>query len=558
LTFTEIVTGRTSGQRKVSKTMRRILNHVLRTSKSPSRWHPPFPIYNEARLKWKQVWIRTFRTGDVIAEAGDFSEWAAYLLHGAVHVYTDSPAAIRAATRRRLDDPTFNEYGHDVPGPRGRLASAGRPAWIIDTTSAPSDRLMGITSTLWNQPRSATLVAGTDCELLCVKRMVLLDIVSRNKEFQPWKLVRFWEKLPRLLGKNELFVGATNAATALAEALKTSGVACHRYDRRNRAGQRFDRAPNSPTAEKPIGGLVLFEQDESSAEKPQELYLILHGAVRLTRKTVGGKTLAHQYKDGGFFGRGIFGKRDPCPFTAEVVADTTLVQLGVDALMPLIPLIGERLRARQAAQQSRLREIESGDHIPPEGMTESVAAKLLLARDILLIDTDLCARCDECVVGCGHAHDEIARFHRTNPKMEFGHWEIAVACVHCTDAPCQAACPSIIGAITILPSGLVHVHQDRCTGCRDCVSACPFEVIVMHETADALKARRDERLNKEHEQHGVATKCDRCMTFEKEPMCVTSCPYDALRRGSPQKLFPGLKTWAEGGAQGDRTKTAGR
>ncbi len=154
------------------------------------------------------------------------------------------------------------------------------------------------------------------------------------------------------------------------------------------------------------------------------------------------------------------------------------------------------------------------------------------------------------MVGCVHAHDGVARFQRANPKLAFERWEVARACVHCTDAPCQAACDETkTGAITFLPSGLVHIHQDRCTGCKKCVPACPFDVIVMHDLADSLQddIKKQERLERNSEAV-VATKCDRCMTFDKEPMCVTSCPYDALQRKKPEKLFPKLKVWAEGEA----------
>ena len=76
----------------------------------------------------------------------------------------------------------------------------------------------------------------------------------------------------------------------------------------------------------------------------------------------------------------------------------------------------------------------------------------------------------------------------------------------------MAACPT--GEIyRDGPSGAVLMKGTSCIGCRACVAACPFGMIV-------LDANR-----------GVATKCDLCvdrLRMGQQPACVAGCPTGSL------------------------------
>jgi len=85
-------------------------------------------------------------------------------------------------------------------------------------------------------------------------------------------------------------------------------------------------------------------------------------------------------------------------------------------------------------------------------------------------------------------------------------------CMQCADPPCVKVCP-ISGALRQRDDGIVVVDESLCNGCRQCLTACPYE---------ALYFRQDK---------GVVDKCNLCVENIDEgtiPECVKACPSDAI------------------------------
>ncbi|MGC9517507.1 MAG: 4Fe-4S dicluster domain-containing protein [Methanomicrobiales archaeon] len=92
---------------------------------------------------------------------------------------------------------------------------------------------------------------------------------------------------------------------------------------------------------------------------------------------------------------------------------------------------------------------------------------------------------------------------------------VPIYCLHCAPerAPCLNVCPE--NAIEEI-DGAIIINEDKCIGCNLCRDACPIGAIHMDEK-------------------GVAKKCNLCIDLD-EPICIQTCPKNALRSDSEDYL----------------------
>ena len=133
----------------------------------------------------------------------------------------------------------------------------------------------------------------------------------------------------------------------------------------------------------------------------------------------------------------------------------------------------------------------------------------------IYVELSKCLSCHSCELACALEHSkskELAKaIYEEDPPPVARVWVEAIEgaavplqCRHCEDAPCVTICPC--GAIEKLgPGQPVIIDQEKCTGCKFCVAACPFGVVVLRDDGK------------------VAIKCDLCPQRTKEgiePACV--------------------------------------
>ncbi len=144
-----------------------------------------------------------------------------------------------------------------------------------------------------------------------------------------------------------------------------------------------------------------------------------------------------------------------------------------------------------------------------------------MARYAMVIDTVRCVGCMDCVVACKTENDVPEGYNRdwiaceANGSYPTVRLEIrSERCNHCDSPPCVPCCPCAASHVHER-GGVVLVHHDKCSGCKACIAACPYDARFIHPD-------------------GYADKCTFCIhRVEKglDPACVAVCPTRCMHFG---------------------------
>jgi tetrathionate reductase subunit B len=155
---------------------------------------------------------------------------------------------------------------------------------------------------------------------------------------------------------------------------------------------------------------------------------------------------------------------------------------------------------------------------------------------VMVIDITKCNGCYNCQVSCKDEHvgndwtpiakpqpdtgqfwnkvEEHIRGQVPKVKMAYMHH----LCQHCDEAPCIKACKN--SAIYQREDGAVIIDPGKCTGQKNCLEACPYDVIYFNDDLQ------------------LAQKCTWCAHLLdrgwKEPRCVDACPTGAFSFGDEE------------------------
>jgi len=140
-------------------------------------------------------------------------------------------------------------------------------------------------------------------------------------------------------------------------------------------------------------------------------------------------------------------------------------------------------------------------------------------RKFVSSDPEKCIGCVVCEYACSMTKEKT--FNPTKSRiraLRLGSIKnLAIACRHCEDPSCVAACPR--NALSQEEdTGIIKVNEIVCKGCGWCISACQFGAMMIHP----------------HKK--VVVTCDSCKDESDGPQCVKWCPEEALIFATAQEL----------------------
>jgi len=499
------------------------------------RFPPDLPLReilaNDARL------VRC-RPGELIVREGDYGHSAFLVIGGSVRVVLP-PGLPRAALGRRESSGTnwWNSIrqiwrSHRVAELRGSNATDSQaqtsspeqhvvlqdvPAVINrhKTSRLARGALFGELAALGRLPRTATMFAEEDCELLEIRWQGLREI----RRFDPgWRRMideRYRANALRAhLGASPL-LASLDEPTLDVFTRETLFESYGTFDWH--VSYRRLQEAQAPVEEP----LIAREGDH-----PDGLLLIRAGFARVSRRTGQGRRTLTYLGAGDHFGIEELQRAAQPGGGDGARLETTLSAVGyVDVLRVPSKLVEEHLLPRLGRLENRFQTALQRPIARDATLEWLVDRRFINATQAMVIDLDRCTRCDDCLRACASTHDGNPRFRRAGPVQD--HWQVAHACMHCVDPVCLIGCPT--GAIhRTMDEGVVVINDQTCVGCGTCAQSCPYDNIVM------VTARRADGNLMTDPADGKpilkATKCDLCEEHPGGPACVRACPHDALTR----------------------------
>jgi Fe-S-cluster-containing dehydrogenase component len=180
--------------------------------------------------------------------------------------------------------------------------------------------------------------------------------------------------------------------------------------------------------------------------------------------------------------------------------------------------------------------INKHEHVTPEASRKGIPGRSF----VMVIDLAKCKNARACVEKCQKAHDlgmneEYMKVQLLRDNAEGAPYWFPKPCYHCDEPPCVTVCPT--GATFKRDDNIVLVDNERCIGCKFCMSSCPYSARIFNWNPESHMERSDVEFSPETSVprvSGTVMKCDFCPDMIREgklPHCVSGCPMGVIYFG---------------------------
>jgi molybdopterin-containing oxidoreductase family iron-sulfur binding subunit len=224
--------------------------------------------------------------------------------------------------------------------------------------------------------------------------------------------------------------------------------------------------------------------------------------------------------------------------SVSAVAGASIISnLGADEVKPS----GEKVRVLTPDGKMVEVDAESINKYPEAVVTPAESRKGIPDKKfVMVIDLSKCKNARKCVEGCQKAHklDEHEEFMKVqliqNNEEGSPYW-LPKPCFHCDEPPCVTVCPT--GATFKRDDGIVLIDNERCIGCKFCITSCPYSARQFnwgHKEKFEDKSQPYSPETSIPAAEGTVMKCDFCPDMLRQgklPHCATSCPMGVIYFG---------------------------
>ena len=175
-------------------------------------------------------------------------------------------------------------------------------------------------------------------------------------------------------------------------------------------------------------------------------------------------------------------------------------------------------------------------HITPAESRKGIPDR----KFVMVIDLAKCNNARKCVEGCQRGHqldsnEEFMKVQLIRDHEEGAPYWFPKPCFHCDEPPCVTVCPT--GATFKRDDGIVLVDNDRCIGCKFCMTSCPYSARSFNWGHKDKYENTDQPYSPETSvpaTEGTVMKCDFCPDLLRQgelPYCAKECPMGVIYFG---------------------------